>query len=499
MRLSTRKQCKALDQKAQSEFGLRPEVLMESAGAAVAEEVNTLIKNKKCRVLVLAGSGNNGADGFVIARLLKRKGFANLACVIVREKASPSGIWTLQLSKAQNSGVEILRVSGDRMKMEVGNSEVIVEAILGTGFSSSLDAELSDLVQFINSKNKVTIAVDAPIGLDIDTGLEKPKALRATMTVTFGLSKPGFYVARGPRCVGQVKVHGIGFPQKLLRDECQSHFAWGAHASREALPGRDELSNKSDHGTVHVIAGSSEYPGAGLLSANAAGRAGAGYVYLHGATNVYQHVQMIPEVILRDAAKWDWKSIDKKSTVIVGPGLGVNAATETWIRELLKRKWERVILDADALTVLAEKKIWPLPSEWIVTPHAGELSRILGRTVKSLNADRFAAAIEAQKKLCCVVLFKGFRTVVADSSSRAIVILSGNSGLAKAGSGDVLGGFVAAFRAQGLSATRAACLGAYLHGRLANEWVHSGKDIISLLPSDLSVAVPQLIHRIRSL
>ncbi len=498
MRLSTRTQSQQIDQIAQKEFGLSPEVLMEAAGSAVAEEIHSALKNKKTRILILIGAGNNGADGLATARILKRKGFTNLVCAILREKSTPAKIWNFQLEKAQNSGVEILRLSSDRLKMEIANCEVIVEAILGTGFYASLDQELLELVQFLNSKNRFVVAVDSPLGLDMDTGLEKPLALRAKLTVTFGLAKPGFFISRGPRCVGLLKIHHIGFPLQLLRREAKTHFAWGGRACAQLLPTRDELSHKSNHGTVQLIAGSSEYPGAGLLAANGAGRAGAGYVYFYGDSGIYQNLQMIPEVIFRDKKTLDLKTLDKESCVIIGPGLGVNEETEKLLRELIKRKFERVVVDADALTVIAQKKIWPLPTTWIVTPHAGELSGLLQRAPKVLNADRFGSAQEAAVLLGCVVLFKGFRTIVASANLKMSgVVLAGNSGLAKAGSGDVLSGFIAAFYAQGLEPSRAAVLGAYVHGRLANEWCKEGKDIISLLPSDLTALVPNLIRKIR--
>jgi NAD(P)H-hydrate epimerase len=469
---------------------------MESAGSAVAEEIHVAIKDKRKKVLLLIGPGNNGADGFVITRILKRKGFLNVRAVVIKEAKNPSATWSLQKEKALNSGVEILQHTGEHLKLLISDCDVIVESILGTGFSSRLPEELVALVQLLNSKKVFVVAVDSPLGLDVNTGMEMPVALRADLTVTLGLAKPGFFVARGPRSVGKLKIHSIGFPKSLLAAEATTHFAWGERASKLALPKRDELSNKSDHGSVHVIAGSLNYPGAGLLTANAAGRAGSGYVYLSSHTEVYSKIQMIPEVIYRPLSAQSLKALTRESTVVLGPGLGTGPETLHLIQDLLKRKFVKVILDADALTVCADAQLWPLPKSWIITPHSGELGKILGQSAKSLNADRFLAAQIAAQKCGCVVLFKGFRSVISDGE-KSLVILSGNSALAKAGSGDVLSGFIAAFRAQDLAPLYAAATAAYIHGRLAKEWIREGKDIISLLPSDLIHDVPNLIGKIR--
>jgi hydroxyethylthiazole kinase-like uncharacterized protein yjeF len=499
MRLLTVEQAQAADQLAQSQYGLSPEQLMESAGDAVCEEIHHFGIEKKRKILILIGPGNNGADGFVIARFLKRKGFQQVRCQVVVTPKSPSRQWSLQKQKAIDAGAQMLQHSVEHLQVEISESDLIVDALFGVGFHGSLPDNVVQLIQFINTKKTRVMAVDVPTGLDLRTGLETPVALRADVTVTFGLAKPGFFVLRGPRCTGQIRVHPIGLPEELLRLQASTHFAWGAKASQSALPGREDSSYKGDHGSVYVVAGSNDYPGAGVLVSMAAGRAGAGYTYLVG-TDVYKQVRLAPEVIFREREKFKLSEIEKKKSentvFVVGPGLGVGKETADFIRDLKKRNFKNVVLDADALTVCATEKLHPLPSTWILTPHVGEAARLLGCTTKSLSKDRFKIALQVAQKYGCVVLFKGFRTVVSDGQ-RAVVVLSGNAALGKAGSGDVLSGFIGAFRGQGLGPMKAACLGAYVHGHVADEWIREGKDVLSLVPSDLFERVPELLKKIR--
>jgi len=469
---------------------------MESAGAAVAEEIHVLYKEKKKRIGILVGPGNNGADGMVVARILKRKGFTNLRCIFVGKKETPSELWTRQWQKAVNSGVAFLSLSLERSKFELSECDLIVDAIFGTGLSKTLSEEVLALIHFVNERKTPVIAVDTPTGLNVDTGWEHGAAMKASVTVTFALAKPGFFVARGPRHVGKLKIHRIGFPTELLRQESGTFFAFGGKATRRLLPWPEETSNKADHGRVHVVAGSDEFPGAAVLVTRAAGRCGAGYVYLSSFSNLYREILQVPEVIFQPAAQMKFSRREENTVFVVGPGLGVNDNTKKIIVDLKRSGFENVVLDADALTVCSQENLWPLPKTWIITPHSGEMGRILSCTAAEVNANRCAVAMSAAKKCGCVVLLKGFRTVVADQE-KAIVILAGNAALGKAGSGDVLAGFIGALRGQKMDAMAAACCAAYIHGRLADEWLKAEKDILALMPSDLYELVPTLLKKLR--
>ncbi|WP_413558653.1 NAD(P)H-hydrate dehydratase [Bdellovibrio sp. HCB209] len=262
------------------------------------------------------------------------------------------------------------------------------------------------------------------------------------------------------------------------------------------LPAVSTSDNKSRRGKSLIMAGSPDYPGAGVLSAKAALRMGSGYVIL-AQEGLSVSPWENPDFLLRDLKKTSWSEIDHQA-VLVGPGFGVNASTAKIIRELIKAQETHVILDADALTIVAQEKIFPLPPTWIVTPHAGELSRLTGLDAKTIDKDRVAAARMAQRKLGCVVLLKGHRTLIATATDMATVA-TGNSALAKSGTGDVLAGIMVALRSQNLPPQDAALLAAYIHGATANVWVNSKRDPLSMMASDVVELIPRVLYKLREL
>lgn len=264
--------------------------------------------------------------------------------------------------------------------------------------------------------------------------------------------------------------------------------------ARKLLPAVSEADNKASRGRSLVMAGSPEYPGAGILAAKAALRMGSGYVTLAQRDISVSSLQN-PDFLLCDLASKSWDTL-KFDAVLVGPGFGVNDYTASVICELKKQKAEKVILDADALTVCAEKNLFPLLPTWIVTPHVGELARCLKISAKEIDLDRMTAVKRAQELFQCVVLLKGHGTLVANQR-RVYTIATGNAALAKAGTGDVLAGMITALRAQGLSATRAALLGAYIHGATANLWKARKNDLLSMVASDVIEYIPQVVYKLR--
>lgn len=280
---------------------------------------------------------------------------------------------------------------------------------------------------------------------------------------------------------------------KKMENLSQTEFVLRKAGAKKLLPSVSEFDNKASRGRSLLLAGSEDYPGAGILAAKAALRMGSGYVTL--AQRKISPSLENPDFILCDLNRKNWNNL-KFDAILVGPGFGVNDYTCSVIEELKKRNAEKVILDADAIIVCAEKKLFPLPPTWIVTPHAGELARCLRVTADEINYDRRKYARKAQMVFQCIVLLKGHRTLIANKD-RIYTIASGNAALAKAGTGDVLAGCITALRAQGLSATRAALLGAYVHGATANLWKAHHKDLLSMMASDVIESIPEVLHRLR--
>ncbi len=264
--------------------------------------------------------------------------------------------------------------------------------------------------------------------------------------------------------------------------------------ARKLLPSLSSEDNKATRGRTLLMAGSVQFPGAGVLAARGALRAGSGYVIV-AQTDVEPSALQNPDFLWLDLRQNPWYE-QKFDAVLCGPGFGVNPFTARIIRELKEREVERVVLDADAITVCAEKALFPLPPTWIVTPHAGELARCLDVTAETIVQNRHEYLRLAQELFQCVVLLKGHQTLVANSR-RVYGITSGNEALAKAGTGDVLAGVITALRAQGLSPTRAAVLGAYVHGATANLWKAQKKDLLSMMTTDVIDLLPLVLHKLR--
>lgn len=497
MRLATRAQAAQIDEISHSVYGLTGEVLMESAGALAAREIDLSYLPELTRgsVAVVCGPGNNGGDGFVVARHLHSSGYRDLQVFTVAPEAARSSLFKLQKQRTELQGIRIndLIVRPESMQL-LNQAELIVDAVFGIGLNKKVAEPYLAAIEAMNVSKALKVALDTPSGLNADTGRVEGAAVNAAMTVTFGLAKPGFFVGEGPAHVGKLRVLPIGFPYESLRGIATTHFLFTEKLARRYLPARAETSNKSDHGRLLVIAGRPGFWGAGILSSSSAFRTGTGYVTWASFEPPYETLKEIPEVLtasIKDERLWQTKF----NAVAIGPGLGATEETAEII-EKLKTLEIPVVVDADAITACVEHKLFPLPKNWVITPHSGELGRILKVQAGEVERDRFQAAMKGFEIARCHVLLKGFRSLIA-YDNRFMVIHSGNSALAKAGTGDVLTGMIGALLAQGLDTPQAVATAAYLHGRLADEWVRSGQDKASLTASDLKMLLPQVLSRLR--
>lgn len=497
MRLATVKQSRDIDELSQKVYGLTGEILMESAGALAAKEVDQAFLPELQRGLcaVVCGPGNNGGDGLVLARHMHSAGHRDIKVFLIAPKDRQSPLFKIQLKRAELQGLKIIDLHKDPERLEqLRSAGLIVDAVFGIGLSRKVEGEFLKAMDMINSVKVPVVSLDCPSGLDCDRGVVVGTVIRAAMTLSFGLAKPGFFVADGPAHVGKLRVLHIGFPFEALRGTATTHFLFTEKLARRYLPSRKNVTNKSDFGHVLVVAGSRGMWGAGILSASSAYRIGAGYVTWASFEMPEAHLKDAPEVLsaqVDDPELWS----KKLSAVAIGPGLGVGQRTADLIVQLREKGFKSVVLDADAITTCVEHDLFPLPGSWVITPHAGELSRILLKEAREIEKDRYLAALEATQITGCHVLLKGFRSILA-YGERCMVINSGNSALAKAGTGDVLTGMIAGLMAQGLDTVQATATAAYIHGRMADEWVRVGNDKSALVASDLKDHLPQLIARI---
>lgn len=269
---------------------------------------------------------------------------------------------------------------------------------------------------------------------------------------------------------------------------------FGIKDAKKILPKRKASSNKSTAGRTLVIAGSEGMFGAAVLASEAAARIGSGYVNLFTKKNAFLTVEH-PSFLVVDSAK-NKIPFERAASIAIGPGLGKSKQASKWVQQVIKKSPKNVVIDADALNICAAKKAWPLPSTWIATPHEGELARIIGWKDVDIRNDRKAAVQAARDFMGCICILKGNKTLVCTEDS-LFEIQSGNPALAKAGTGDVLTGLIAGLLAQGIEASKAACLGVFVHGWLADGWVKEGNDQLSLMPEDLLKRLPKALTLLR--
>jgi hydroxyethylthiazole kinase-like uncharacterized protein yjeF len=489
-----------------AEQGSSPAVLMDRAGAAVAAHVSTL--RPQGRVLVLAGPGNNGGDGWAAASVLHAQG----RDVLVLTVAPPDSLPEPGLSAARSAdgrGVPWRRLEAlFELERELAKAGVVVDALLGVGVRGPLRDPLPAVAGAVADAGVPVVAADVPTGVDADTGAIASVAVAAAITVTFGALKTGLLQYPGAGSAGVVVTADIGLP---FVEGPGAVEVWEGDDYADEVPRIAPDANKGSRGRVLVVAGSAGMSGAAVLAASAAQRAGAGYVTLAvpaslldlaDAAVVSAVTRALPETGTRalreDAGAAVLALASSADAVVIGPGLGLDPGTIAAVRDIVAGCSRPMVVDADALNILAmsPEVLAARTAPTVVSPHPGEAARLLGLDVAGVQEDRWSAA-RALSGPGRVALLKGARSVIA-SMDRVAVNMTGNPGMATTGTGDVLSGVVGALMAQGCGAFEAAVLGAYLHGRAgdrASERVGpSGMVAEDLLP-ELPGAVAELTRR----
>lgn len=488
MRLAAVGEIRRIEERCGAERGLEARVLMLNAGRAVAKALREDEPFLAAAdVLVLCGPGNNGGDGFVIARELKKAG------VPVRvHSLEPRAENKLRHEMKEALEAEGVVVQRGLEAVEVTSKTFVIDALYGTGLSRPLDASTTALLKRLNATGVRTVAIDGPSGLDFDRGIVASAAPVCVWTYALGLAKPGFFLNEGPRVCGRIRVLDIGFPRDIVAGEARGVFLVGAKTASRLLPSRTETGNKSRFGRALIVAGNEGVEGAGILAATAAARAGAGYVTWASRVAARSPTTKAPPDFL--TAKWDGleTKFEAQNAIVFGPGVGKDARSEKLLGTL-RNQPRPVVLDADGLSLFEGE----LPKNWILTPHAGEAAKILGGgvTAHEIEADRLKCARALAAKTGTTVVLKGFHTVV-DDGERSFIINSGNVALAKAGTGDVLAGLIGGLLAQGLGGKDAAVLGTWIHGACADLWVRRGLTTRTLMASDLPALFGRVFRRL---
>jgi NAD(P)H-hydrate epimerase len=522
MKALTAAEMREVDRLTTERFGIPSLQLMEAAGRHVADAIlREFSPGLPQRVTVLCGKGNNGGDGLVAARLLKEGGLDPRVCLFAkREDLHGDAAANLERwLKLTNEIVEITDASAwEHVWPEVAKSHVIVDALLGTGLRGAATGLVSRTIERLNQLSgnatrpcpALILAVDTPSGLPSDGQAADGPVLQAHLTITFTAPKMGQLVSRDAPCTGQIRVRPIGSPKTLVEEVGQGALRWSGSDEFQEMPlVRAADSHKGSFGHVLLLAGSLGKSGAAILAGQAALRVGAGLVTV-ATPDVAQTVVAAgqPEYMTEPLASTPAgtvalanlsadlfsKHMEGKTVLALGPGLGTHPETQQFIRHLVQHSALPLLLDADGLNAFAAcpDTLHRRKSQFLcVTPHPGEMARLLGTSSASVQQDRVKTAVDAARRWNAYVVLKGFHTVLASPTGKVLVNTTGNAGLAKGGSGDVLTGLLAAVTAQfgAEDWLRVLALGVYLHGSAA-DMLGRAADLSGVMAQEIAKALP---------
>ena len=474
--------------------GLSGAELMERAGRAAFRALLGRWPGVR-RIFVVCGAGNNGGDGFVVARRAREAGL-EVRALGIGDPARLGADAAAMLAAMRSVGVELEPFSG----AAVLRGGVIVDAVFGTGLARPVEGEAAAAIVAMNAASAPILAVDVPSGLDADTGQVRGVATRAELTVTFIARKRGLHTGAGPDHCGRIRVRTLGVPRSLReRVACGTRsLDLDTLAEEVRLGPRRRSAHKGDHGHALLVGGERGYSGAIRLSAEAAARTGAGLVTIATrATHAALLCAVRPEIMSRGTEdETELAAAAKSATVVaLGPGLGRGPWGARMFAAVLGLSSRPLVVDADGLNHLAAAAPpRPRRDDWILTPHPGEAARLLGIPTAEVEADRFAAAAAIRARYGGVCVLKGAGTIVDSGSPPVGVCVEGNPGMATGGTGDVLTGVIAGLASQGLAPAAAAALGVCIHARAGDRAARSGER--GLLAGDLVSELRGIVNRV---
>lgn len=510
MRVVTAHTMQEIDRRAIDEYGIPGLQLMESAGLGCAEAIIAQY-GLKGRAVVVAGKGNNGGDGYVIARLLIQKGW-EIKVYVMAGRDQISGDAATNLERLPRDIIHFCPQEGQlpALQMEpVFQADVIVDALLGTGLRSDISGVYLEAIELINSSGRPIVAVDIPSGIHGTTGRVLGDAVRADCTVTFAFAKLGHVLYPGAEYTGKLIIADIGIPPQLMETASGYDFL-NDETIHPMLHRRDRQAHKGHFGHCLIIAGSVGKTGAAAMSANSAVRAGSGLVTLAVAESLHQVIEIktteVMTVALPDSnsgylTSSAFPTIEKllagKDAVAIGPGLDRRPGTTSLVQNIVESVSLPLVIDADGLNALAEdigvlrrKK----SATVVLTPHPGEMARLLGTSIPDVEAIRISVAQEFARNYGIYLVLKGARTIIASPAGTAAINGSGNPGMATGGMGDVLTGILTSLLGQGYSGWDACRLGVFLHGYAA-DMVAEEKGEIGITASDVQEMLPYAYNK----
>lgn len=456
-------------------------LMLNAASALVCEAEKLIEYDKSKKILILCGKGNNGGDGIAALDILIKKGYT-VECVAVFGKNFSGAA----LTAYENCDKRLVFDYSDEIFRSVKDSDLIIDCIFGTGFNGVLKSETAKLISTINLSHAKKISCDVPSGCSCDDGKVFTVAVKADVTVTFAAYKPCFFLYPACDYCGQVIVSDINLPNKSIDFQNPQITLIKDSLIRKLIKSRPENSHKGTFGKVQLVCGSKMMTGAAVLAAKGALRSGVGLVYIESGSYVRKRLQ----TQLSEPVYVKKKRKTKAGAYVIGCGLGKRSKR---LKKLIKQE-KSMVVDADALSYLAKhpRIIKKKHCEIILTPHPLELARLCNTTVDIVESDRIKAALVSASDFNSTVVLKGHYTIIATPNGEVYINTTGNSGLAKGGSGDVLSGLIGSLLAQGYSTKESAILGVYLHGKAADNLKIKISEA-GMLPSDIPEEIGVLL------
>jgi NAD(P)H-hydrate epimerase len=504
----TRAQMREYDRLAIEQYGIPGALLMENAGRGAADIIEQYLAGGLAAIV--CGGGNNGGDGFVVARHLTNRGhLVRVYLVADREKLTGDAGLNMNIFLKMGGDIVDCQEPGAfaARQEDLEDAQVIVDALLGTGLTREVGGAVREAIDVLNMAVPPKVALDVPSGICSDSGRVLGAAVQARATVTFGFLKRGLLLFPGAALAGSVHVVDIGAPAaaadqaghdgKLLQEEDVMPF----------IQPRRVDAHKGTFGHLLIMSGSPGKTGAAVLCAEAAMRTGAGLVTLvstreaQAALETKTREVMLDHVVERGDSPLSESAYDKLATLLdgkravaVGPGCSTTPTMSSLVLRLLTEAVRPVVVDADAVTILAENQdvIADIKAPLVLTPHPGEMARLAGVDIAAVQADRVGVARAQAERFSAIVVLKGAHSIIAAPDGSLFINPTGNPGMASGGMGDVLTGVIGSFLAQGLDPLEAACVGTYLHG-LAGDFAVMERGERSLVASDLINAVPGIL------
>jgi len=514
MILVTADEMREMDRRTIEEFGIPGRVLMESAGRGATEFLLERFPDIDDRnVAVAAGRGNNGGDGHVIARCLAQRDIA-VTVYLLAERSRVSGDAADNLALLSRMGVPVVEVPNkeafDARRDSMRRHDLWVDAILGTGLKSEVRGFFRDLIEFINHCGHPVFAVDVPSGLNSDSGQVCGTCIRADATATFAFGKTGHFVHPGAELRGALRIVDIGIPPHIAAEVAPKQFCLTRSRVRSVLPPRSPDTHKGRTGHLLVVAGSPGKTGAASMAAMSAMRSGAGLVTLAvpAALNpileaVLAEVMTIPledagaGILTASAVPNLMELSEGKACLAVGPGIGQSDETRTLVHRLISESRIPLVIDADGLNLLADEisLLDHRKAPTILTPHPGEMARLIDGAVGDIQSDRVGCARTFAETHRVHLVLKGANTVIAHPDGSTDINPTGNAGMASGGMGDVLTGMIAGFLAQGHNPAAAAKAAVYLHGAAADTLART-RGPYGYIATDVMEQIPREIGKI---